>query len=138
MSSDTGAKSPSGSPDRTRSNDRERNKQPAAEEESEEDVRVPRGVDPHFDLAKLAPNRVNTQKLHALYEQRAALAASKKTMTKELKKVKRAKDRLKKKATSLSQDDLCQIIALKQDLSEQWKAKRAQASASSKGGTGDA
>ena len=101
-------------------------------------MKVPRGVDPHFDLAKLAPNRVNAQKMQALYEQRAALAASKKKMTTELKKVKRAKDRLKKKATSLSQDDLCQIIALKQDLSEQWKAKRAQASASSKGGTGDA
>ena len=138
MSSDTGAKSPSGSPERARSNDREPNKQPTAEEESEEDVKVPRGVDPNFDLTKLAPNRVNAQKMQALYEQRAALAASKKKMTTELKKVKRAKERLKKKATSLSQDDLCQIIALKQDLSEQWKAKRAQASASPKGGTGDA
>ena len=111
----------------------------AAEQETEADVIVPpRGVDPNFDPAKLAPNRDNTMKLQALMEQRAALAASKKNMTKELKKVKRAKDRLKKKASSLSQDDLCQIIAMKQDLSEQWKAKRAQASASSKGGTGDA
>lgn len=101
-------------------------------------MRVPRGVDPDFDPAKLAPNRTNSVKLQALMEQRAALAASKKSMTRELKKVKKAKDRLKKKASSLSQDDLCQIIAMKQDLSEQWKAKRAQASASSKGGTGDA
>ena len=138
MSGDASPKSPSRSPDRTRSNDRERNKQPAVEEESEEDVRVPRGVDPDFDPAKLAPNRTNSVKLQALMEQRAALAASKKSMTKELKKVKKAKDRLKKKASTLSQDDLCQIIAMKQDLSEQWKAKRGKSSASSKDGTGAA
>ena len=58
MSSDTGAKSPSGSPERARSNDREPNKQPADEEESEEDMKVPRGVDPNFDLAKLRYQRI--------------------------------------------------------------------------------
>ena len=101
-------------------------------------IAPPRGVDPNFDPAKLAPNRANAVKLQALMEQRASLALTKKNMTKEMKKVKRAKDRLKKKATSLSQDDLCQIIAMKQDLSEQWKAKRGKSSASSKDGTGAA
>ena len=87
---------------------------------------APRGVDPNFDANALVPVHTTKDKLDALKEQRAALAANKRNLTKELRKVKKAKERLKSKASSLSQDDLCQIIAIKQDLSEQWKRKHAQ------------
>ena len=85
----------------------------------------PRGVDPNFDPANLRADNATLETLAALQTQRAQLAETKKTLTKKLKQMKKQKEHIKKKAMKLSEQDLCQIIAMKADLTNQWKAKQA-------------
>ena len=83
----------------------------------------PRGVEKNFDASKLAPDDSCKQELSALQKTRQELASTKKNLTKQLRKARRVRDRLKKKASNLTQAELCQIIAMKQDLANQWNAK---------------
>ena len=83
----------------------------------------PRGVEKNFDASKLAPDDSCKKELSALQKTRQDLANTKKNLTKQLRKARRVRDRLKKKATNLTQAELCQIIAMKQDLANQWNSK---------------
>lgn len=83
----------------------------------------PRGVEKDFDATKLTPDDSCKSQLNELHKQRVDLANTKKTLTKQLRKARKARDRLKKKASNLTQAELCQIIAMKQDLANQWNAK---------------
>ena len=84
----------------------------------------PRGVEKDFDATKLTPDDSCKNQLTELQKQRLELANTKKTLTKQLRKARKARDRLKKKASNLTQAELCQIIAMKQDLANQWNSKQ--------------
>ena len=100
-----------------------------SEAESEKVIVPPRGVEEHVDSSKLQPDTTTSEALASLKEKRMCLAEDKKRLTRDLRKMRRVKERIKKKATCLSQQDLCQIIAMKQDLANQFKEKKAAAQA---------
>ena len=69
-----------------------------AGEESEAELNAPRGVEEDFDETKLSGDKAVMMRLANLKSERAALSQRKKAMTKELRRVKKAKERIKKKA----------------------------------------
>ena len=105
-----------------------------AEENSDSDTTIPlnppRGVEANFDASKVVPDDSCKTELLKLAKERQDLATAKKALSKQLKNARKVRDRLKKKSQGLSQNDLCQIIAMKQDLANQWKSKQSGSSSS--------
>ena len=83
-----------------------------------------RGYEVDFDADALEPLTSSQESLKNLAEQRASLAAEKKKLTSNIKRAKKAEGRLKKKAMSLSSQDLCEIIGMKTQLAKQWQEKQ--------------